>query len=405
MLKPGLEIVSKGEVVERVILNRHETKIGRRDDNDIVLSNVSVSRYHARIVDEGGQFHVIDVGSANGVILNGKRISERAMIKLGDEIAVGKFVLRFCELDTQRADVRSGQAADAAPAAPGSTFEVGGDAARRLRESVREGADPEDTRFKSDASGDAADTLPPGKPLPSGAPRRVLKVYEQGELRFEKAIEHVPVLARPLLGQRPDPQQGRGVPVPRVHRRRRHALHVRGPGQPQRQLRQRREGEERDPLARRRDQDRRLPDRPHRHRDRRPAERRGPRRAREELGARRLVRDRHRGPHDDEQRCGGARRAAGRQGGGRRGGRGHRSPAAGAERPRAQFEFPVKDVAVSIQFLGWVTSFQFQPDTLQRAEGHDAARDLVTIRLDMGDRVLSRTIPIASLDLEARNKK
>src|SRR5262245_30915116 len=130
MLKPGLEIVSKGEVVERLILNRRETRVGRRDDNDVVLSNVSVSRHHAKILDELGQFHVVDLGSANGVLINGKKVVERSPIKLGDEIGVGKFLLRFVELDSSRSDLRADHGGDAQPAAAGDTFQVGGEAAR-----------------------------------------------------------------------------------------------------------------------------------------------------------------------------------------------------------------------------------------------------------------------------------
>ncbi len=398
MLKPGLEIVSKGDVVERVILNRHETKIGRRDDNDIVLSNVSVSRYHARIVDEGGHFHVIDVGSANGVILNGKRIAERAMLKLGDEIAVGKFVLRFCELDPQRADVRSGQASDAAPAAPGSTFEVGGEAARRLRETVREGGDPEDTRFKSDASGDAADTLPPAKPLPAGQPRRILKVYELGELRFEKAIEHVPF----SLGRSSD----NDLILNKAGVSRYHAS-INGDAArfTFEDLGSRNgsfvNGEKVKSAILSLDDEIKIGDfrivltgtaaagPPSDVVHAEPVKSSAPDASFEIATEGRTMMSNGAAVRAELAAAKAAAEAA----------------APGGDRPRAQFEFPVKDVSVSIQFLGWVTSFQFEPDTLQRAEGHDAARDLVTIRLDMGDRVLSRTIPIASLDLEARAKK
>jgi len=397
MLKPGLEIVSKGEVVERVILNRHETKIGRRDDNDIVLSNVSVSRYHARIVDEGGQFHVIDVGSANGVIVNGKRVAERGMLKLGDEIAVGKFVLRFCELDTQRADVRSGQASDEAPAAPGSTFEVGGEAARRLRDAVREGGDPEDTRFKSDASGDAAGTLPPSKPLPAGQPRRLLKVYEGGELRFEKAIEHVPfslgrssdndlILNKAGVSRYHASINGDGVRFTFEDMGSRNGSFVNGEKVKSAILSLDDEikiGDFRIVLT---GTTAAGPPSDVVHAE--PVRSSSPDAAFEIATEGRTMMSNGSALRAELQAAKAAAEAA-----------------AAGERPRAQFEFPVKDIAVSVQFLGWVTSFQFKPDTLQRAEGHDAARDLVTIRLDMGDRVLSRTIPIASLDLEARSKK
>jgi pSer/pThr/pTyr-binding forkhead associated (FHA) protein len=42
------------------------TRIGRRPDNDIVLDDDDVSRYHAVIIDTGGSFVISDLRSTNG---------------------------------------------------------------------------------------------------------------------------------------------------------------------------------------------------------------------------------------------------------------------------------------------------------------------------------------------------
>jgi DNA-binding SARP family transcriptional activator len=66
------------------------TRIGRSDDNDIVLPDLSVSRHHAVIVDNGEMLVLIDLGSANGVYLLGERIVQHAELSEGDRIAIGE---------------------------------------------------------------------------------------------------------------------------------------------------------------------------------------------------------------------------------------------------------------------------------------------------------------------------
>ena len=70
------------------------TRIGRSPDCDIFLDDVTVSRNHAVLVEEDGQFHVEDQGSLNGTFVNRKRI-DRAPLHEGDELQVGKYRLTF----------------------------------------------------------------------------------------------------------------------------------------------------------------------------------------------------------------------------------------------------------------------------------------------------------------------
>ena len=70
------------------------TRIGRSPDCDIFLDDVTVSRNHAVLVDEGGRFYVEDQGSLNGTFVNRKRI-DRAPLEEGDELQVGKYRMTF----------------------------------------------------------------------------------------------------------------------------------------------------------------------------------------------------------------------------------------------------------------------------------------------------------------------
>jgi pSer/pThr/pTyr-binding forkhead associated (FHA) protein len=91
----GLLVVKRGpNAGSRFALSEEKTTIGRHPDSDIFLDDVTVSRRHAEIEQDGGMFIVRDVGSLNGTYLNRERI-ERGQLRNGDELQVGKFKLVF----------------------------------------------------------------------------------------------------------------------------------------------------------------------------------------------------------------------------------------------------------------------------------------------------------------------
>jgi pSer/pThr/pTyr-binding forkhead associated (FHA) protein len=74
---------------------RTELKIGRTDDNDIVIDHRSLSRTHCKIVREDtGEWKVIDMQSANGIMVNGEPYAQVAL-RQGDVIELGHVKLRF----------------------------------------------------------------------------------------------------------------------------------------------------------------------------------------------------------------------------------------------------------------------------------------------------------------------
>ncbi|MCC7369143.1 MAG: FHA domain-containing protein, partial [Chloroflexi bacterium] len=68
--------------------------IGRDDGNDLVLRDPRVSRRHALVRRLGQTFRVEDLGSTNGIFVNGRRV-DRADLRPGDLIQVGAQSLRF----------------------------------------------------------------------------------------------------------------------------------------------------------------------------------------------------------------------------------------------------------------------------------------------------------------------
>ncbi|MCC7538646.1 MAG: sigma 54-interacting transcriptional regulator, partial [Deltaproteobacteria bacterium] len=78
--RSGAKVVPLGEASNVVV--------GRRYPADVVVDDLSLSRQHARFVREGAEVWVEDLGSTNGVRINGQR-TERARVGLGDEVAMG----------------------------------------------------------------------------------------------------------------------------------------------------------------------------------------------------------------------------------------------------------------------------------------------------------------------------
>ncbi len=81
----------------RIALDADVISIGRGEDSDIFLDDITVSRNHARLDRVGPGFRVTDEGSLNGTYVN-KELIEAANLADGDEVQVGKFKLVYLAL-------------------------------------------------------------------------------------------------------------------------------------------------------------------------------------------------------------------------------------------------------------------------------------------------------------------
>jgi hypothetical protein len=68
--------------------------LGRAPTADVLLSGSSISREHARIWLEGSTYRIRDLGSTNGTLVNGRRVTE-AVLEAGDKIEIRPFVFEF----------------------------------------------------------------------------------------------------------------------------------------------------------------------------------------------------------------------------------------------------------------------------------------------------------------------
>ncbi|MEZ4368822.1 MAG: FHA domain-containing protein [Kofleriaceae bacterium] len=78
-----------------VPLIRDEITIGRKEGNTIRLTERNVSRRHARILRNDGTIQIEDLGSYNGVRVNGAKIAQRTALSVSDRAQIGDYLLEI----------------------------------------------------------------------------------------------------------------------------------------------------------------------------------------------------------------------------------------------------------------------------------------------------------------------
>src|SRR5262249_9872691 len=68
--------------------------LGRATDNDIILSDIAVSRNHVALMLEGPEIRLLDLKSGNGTLVNGERVVG-CLLEDGDQIELGNTLVRF----------------------------------------------------------------------------------------------------------------------------------------------------------------------------------------------------------------------------------------------------------------------------------------------------------------------
>ncbi len=80
---------------KRLMVGPTGVTLGRSRECDVVLDDPNVSRKHAEIRPRGGAWVVTDLGSTNGVSVNGRRINGPEVVKSGDELELGTSLISF----------------------------------------------------------------------------------------------------------------------------------------------------------------------------------------------------------------------------------------------------------------------------------------------------------------------
>ncbi|HEY1956894.1 MAG TPA: ATPase, T2SS/T4P/T4SS family [Polyangiaceae bacterium] len=88
-------ISEKGGAERRETFDKNEINVGRVQGNDLMLPKGNVSKHHARLLYRDGRFIVTDLKSTNGTYVNGRKIAQATIVREGDKIYIGDFILRI----------------------------------------------------------------------------------------------------------------------------------------------------------------------------------------------------------------------------------------------------------------------------------------------------------------------
>lgn len=86
-------VTEKGGSKQTLEFDEEMVTIGRVQGNQIILPRGNVSKKHAKLEFKGGEFRMTDLNSTNGTYINGRRITGSMIVKPGDKVYVGEFIL------------------------------------------------------------------------------------------------------------------------------------------------------------------------------------------------------------------------------------------------------------------------------------------------------------------------
>ena len=138
-----LVVLSEGFNGRAYELKTEKTTVGRLDDNAFQVPDQSVSSHHCEIILRGSDVMVKDLGSTNGSYVNGKQVTEAALMP-GQTLRLGQVELRF----------------EAEGAAPAATPPATGKKVLEAAQSAPRGVKLDDLDPASKAKIDASKTFP-----------------------------------------------------------------------------------------------------------------------------------------------------------------------------------------------------------------------------------------------------
>jgi pilus assembly protein CpaF len=186
-------ISEKGGAERKETFDKNEINVGRVQGNDLMLPKGNVSKHHARLLFRDGRFIVTDLKSTNGTYVNGRKIAQATIVREGDKIYIGDFVLR---LDSA-AVATSGEPSEAQSDDASRTLDRGG-------------------RFGTPVAASPIGAGPPGataapQPMPAAAP-----AAQPSAGRDSNAVSHYPLERDPDENDSGPSAAAQGQAGPRV---------------------------------------------------------------------------------------------------------------------------------------------------------------------------------------------
>lgn len=91
---PKIHLTLPSGETRKYSLQMDSIRIGRAPDNTVVLEDGSLSAHHAVLHRRDNGFELVDLGSTNGIEVNGRRVLTHDL-RHGDEVKIGSVLLRF----------------------------------------------------------------------------------------------------------------------------------------------------------------------------------------------------------------------------------------------------------------------------------------------------------------------
>lgn len=92
-----LRVTNSGGQGRLLLLDGESAVIGRDPNCDVVLENIFVSRFHARISACEGGYELTDLDSRNGIEVDGEPVTGTVMLPGGSTFTIGPFQIRIIE--------------------------------------------------------------------------------------------------------------------------------------------------------------------------------------------------------------------------------------------------------------------------------------------------------------------
>ena len=89
------------QVIKEYPFTKDSITMGRQEDNTIVIDNLAVSGYHAKIDKLGGEYILTDLQSTNGTFVNDEKVVSHKLAH-GDNIVIGKHVILFVATEKEK---------------------------------------------------------------------------------------------------------------------------------------------------------------------------------------------------------------------------------------------------------------------------------------------------------------
>ena len=96
------------QVLQEYPFLKDNVTIGRNEDNTIIIDNLAVSGYHARIDKAGDDFVLTDLQSTNGTFVNDKMVYSHKLSH-GDNVIIGKHIILFVGADKETGELKDGK--------------------------------------------------------------------------------------------------------------------------------------------------------------------------------------------------------------------------------------------------------------------------------------------------------